>query len=222
MTFRLDMLATRAGIACALLATGCPETDPETTPDAGADATQSCPFDFVGDPAQDVAIVPIVLGVDGKSTELHDGDDIPLIFPPQGGRVVFVGARAQNLDPCAVVIGGTMRDPVNAKLTFDNRTINLRPGDDGWATSLDADYNTFSNIPICPNQWGASKDAFDQHFEVEISVKDRGGRKASAKVDVVPRCAEPENLDNCKCICKFGYTTGEQCSSGSGGAGGGG
>jgi hypothetical protein len=165
-------------------------------------------------------VEPKVLGADAESTKLVDGGDVPLIFPPQGGRVVYVGARVMNVDPCAVRLAGLMRDPKTKKITFDTRTINLKPAADGWGESVDDDYNTFSNIPVCPNQWGASTAAFDEEFEFELTVTDREKRSGTAKVNGIPRCAEPDKEAACKCICKYDYMTGEQCADPDGGAGG--
>jgi hypothetical protein len=124
--------------------------------------------------------------------------------------VIFAGVRATNVDACHVTLSGSLRDPQNGKICFDERTVNLRPTDDGWGASVDSDISTFSNIPVCPNQW-ASADAFGSEFDLTVKLRDRGGRTIEKTVRVVPACAEPENEEQCKCICKQGYVLGEMC-----------
>lgn len=204
-----------------MLLCGCPDPDTDPPADAGPDGHVTCPFPYLGDPSKPVVVTPLVLGADGTSEELVDGGDVPLIFPPQGGRVAFLGARAQNLDPCAIRISGTMRDTQTKQVTFDVRTINLRPAADGWGESVDADYNSFSNIPVCPNNW-ASKNAYDESFELELTVTDRKKRSGTVKVSGIPRCAEPDKEVACKCICKVDYVTGEPCGDPDAGVDGGG
>lgn len=170
------------------------------------DTAPSCALPYVGDPTKPIALEVTVLD-QGKSRIIKDGDDVPLIFPPQGGRVVFIGARVMNIDPCAVKLSGAIRDTVTNQVRLDNRTINLRDG-----ASVDTDISTFSNVPMCPNQW-ASTDAFDHPFRVELEVRDRSGRTASKQITVTPRCSEPDRAAECLCICKKGYVLGEMCST---------
>jgi hypothetical protein len=180
-------------------------------PVAPADTGPSCALPFIGDPNQPIALEVTVLD-GGKARVLTEGADVPLIFPPQGGRVVFLGARVTNIDPCAVRLSGAIRDPATSQVRIDNRTINLRPTDDGFGASIDTDISTFSNVPMCPNQW-ASTDAFDQPFKVELEVRDRKDRSAKKVITVTPRCAEPDRAAECLCMCKKGYVLGETCAA---------
>lgn len=202
-------------LAVAILCTGC-SSEPEAKPDAGP----SCTLPFIGDKSKPIEAVLTVRDVSGKSVELKDGDEVPLVFPPQGGRVVFLGARVNNVDPCAVKLSGAIRDVATNQVRIDNRTVNLRVGADGRGASVDDDISTFSNVPMCPNQW-ASTDAFDKPFRVEITIQDRGGRTVSKQVMVTPKCAEPDRLAECLCICKKGYMLGEMCAAPDAGADGG-
>jgi hypothetical protein len=72
-------------------------------------------------------------------------------------------------------------------------------------------------VPTCPNQW-SSVDLYDQTYQLEINVKDRNGKTASKTLQVVPRCAEPANEVECRCICKAGYVLGETCTGSDAGA----
>ncbi len=132
--------------------------------------------------------------------------------------MIFIGVRAKNLDPCAVKLSGAVRDPMTMETRLDTRTINLEPTDDGWGASDETDISTFSNVPVCSNNW-ASTDVYDQTFKAIVSVTDRSGKKGTATLDVVPRCDEVKMVDgqdiqkDCLCICKLGYVTGQPCGS---------
>jgi len=102
-----------------------------------------------------------VLGTNGVSTPVQSGGTVPLVTPPQGGRVIFLGVRATNVDPCAVKITGAIRDPATKQVRVDARTVNLSPSGDGYGVSVDSSISSFANVPVCPNEW-ASTDAFDQ------------------------------------------------------------
>jgi hypothetical protein len=126
---------------------------------------------------------------------------------------VFVGVDVKNADPCGTRLAGAVRDEATGQVRVDNRTVTLRAKDGGIAGSVPSNITTFSNIPVCPNQW-ASKDVFDQTFLLEVSVVDRQGKGASSQVHVRPYCAEPKNEAECRCICKQGYVLGERCDAG--------
>lgn len=166
---------------------------------------------FVGDPGAAATMTLMVLNADDTVTDLLDGGALPLRFPPQGGRVGFVGVRANNVVPCGVQLSGVLRDPTTQQVRLDARTVNLRVLDGGTeAQSLATSISTWANIPLCPNQW-ASRDVFGNTFELEVSLTDRGGRTVSRSMNVVPYCAEPDRLEGCQCICREGYVLGETC-----------
>lgn len=210
-------------------ASGC---GPEPTPpvvDAGTDVKVGCTLPFIGDSTKETELEIIVLKADYTSTPVAEGDSVALIFPPQGGRVIFAGVRARNIDPCSIQLAGALRDLDTAQLRVDARTINLEATSDGWGSSSDADIASFANVPICPNQWSKTN-IHGTKYELEVSITDRAKHKVTKKVSVIPACAEPENAAECNCICKGGYILGEMCDggvatssssgSGSGGAGG--
>lgn len=162
---------------------------------------------------------------DGSDVPLNDGDDLAVIFPPQGGRVAFVGVRATNLDGCGVQVVGAVRDPISKQVRLDGRTVNLRREPDGWGatgqgTSTDLEssqaISNYSNIPLCPNQW-ASKDVYDEPFQLEVRVQDSRKKTATATINVTPRCAEPGAKEAaCRCLCRAGYVLGETCGEDAG------
>jgi hypothetical protein len=219
------MTTARALTLSALLAAivalaGCPVGD-----HAGEDAGAACATGYLGDRAAEVQIELRALRADGRDVALADGDDLDVIFPPQGGRVAFVGVRATNLDGCAVQVIGALRDPTSKQVRVDGRTVNLRADDDGWgvtgrgvSTQLEdaAEIADYSNVPLCPNQW-ATQDVFDAPFELEVRVSDKQGKTAAKAITVTPRCAEPGAKETaCRCLCRHGYKLGETCGEDAG------
>lgn len=209
-----------AGIVIVAVLSGCPD---EETPPGDDDGPPGCELPFLGDASQDPSIELIYFGADEKDHPVTNGGTIDLILPPQGGRVLFVGVRVTDVDPCGVRLTGALRERATGQVRFDTRTVNLRDAGDGLGASTPGDIASYANIPICPNQWTA-RDTFDESFELEVAVEDSRGRSASKLVEVVPICAQAEHEAECLCICKGGYVLGEQCvdpnGSGGGGAGG--
>ena len=198
--------------------------DADVSADAGHDAPQpECAAGFLGDPVKSPEIELRAIRADETDAPLKEGDDVALIFPPQGGRVVFVGVRATNVNGCGVQLSGAVTDPQTKQVRIDARTVNLNATGDGWGTSgvamqsVSAAIANYSNIPLCPNQWSAT-DVFDHVYELEVTLKDRERRSVTKAIHVTPRCAEPTNLDECLCICKVGYVLGEACGATDGGA----
>jgi len=215
--------------ACALALAGCPGGDDSPATDAGAeaqpDSPTECPAGFLGDPAQPIQIELRALRADGTDVPLNEGDDLAIVFPPQGGRVAFVGVRAINLDGCGVQVTGALRDLGSRQVRVDGRTVNLTKLPDGWGTTGhgtttniedSAAIGDYSNVPLCPNQW-ADVDVFDHPFEIEVQVRDRTKKSATKVIKVTPRCAEPGAKETaCRCLCKKGYVLGEACGEDAG------
>src|SRR5689334_14971406 len=69
----------------------------EAPPEA-PDSVARCP---IGDPTQPAQLEITHLGANGDPVMTTDGAMVPLFSPVQGGgRVVYLGARATNLDGC--------------------------------------------------------------------------------------------------------------------------
>jgi hypothetical protein len=202
----------------ALALAGCPPPSHDPS-DGGPDGPHGCTLSFLGDEGQDPQIELIALGAGQQVVPVNEGGPIAILIPPQGGRVIFVGVRATNVDPCAIKLAGALRDETSKQVTVDTRTVNLTPAAGGWGESDGADISSFSNVAVCPNEW-ATRDIYGVEYELVMTVTDRGGRTATRTVHVVPDCAEPENLAVCQCICKGGYVLGESCAdAGAGDAG---
>ena len=223
-----------SALASGLVLAGCPNGDHgpvvvDAGPEAEPDAPSDCPAGFLGDPSKEIEIELRALKADGTDVPLREGDDLAIVFPPQGGRVAFVGVRARNLDGCGVQVTGALRDLGSRQIRVDGRTVNLRKEEDGWGTTGQgtttniedsAAIGDYSNIPVCPNQW-ADVDVFDQAFELEVLVQDRRKKKMTKMIEVTPRCAEPGAKETaCRCLCKKGYVLGASCGEDAGTEGG--
>jgi hypothetical protein len=227
------LLAALSGSVVLVLGVAAAGCGPDPTPlppvDAGTDAKVGCALPFIGDATKETEIEIIALGADYTAAPVAEGDSVALLFPPQGGRVIFAGVRARNVDPCGVQLTGALRDLDTEQIRDDKRTINLRATDDGWGSSSEADIASFANVPMCPNEWSKTN-IYGTKYELEVTLLDRVKHKVTKKIGVVPACAEPELAAECACICKANYVLGEMCdggaptssssSSGAGGAGG--
>lgn len=208
---------TLACIALGFVAASCGEdvsgTGGETATSSETSTTGSgagCKLGFIGDPNGQIEMRVVARGADELSHELADGDEVAMILPPQGGRVIFVGAKVNNVDPCAVILSGVLRDTTSSLIRLDERTVNLKPDAEGWGAPVESDISTYSNIPLCPNSW-ASTSLYDNPFELEITIRDRGGRTATQKLTVTPKCAESQFEAECLCQCQQDYMLGQAC-----------
>jgi hypothetical protein len=209
-------------LSAAVVLAGCPDDAGDTTTTTSSSSGgPSCELPYLGDPAQDPVIELFYYGADELDHPCTAGGPIDIIEPPQGGRVLFVGVRATNIDPCGVQLGGTLRDTTTSQIRFDSRTINLADEGDGFGRSASGDIASYANIPVCHNTW-SDKDIFDVPFRLEVELRDRNGKIAQHTLEVVPVCGEqePDKLAQCLCICDGDYVLGDPCD-GAGGAGGG-
>jgi hypothetical protein len=204
------------GLALALLApAGCSST--KSAPADGG--TDSCPVGFLGDGgAPDFAVT--VLQADDSVVPVAQGDTVPMLFPPQGGRVIFVGVDATNVDGCQLQLTGAVRDLKTQEVRVDSRTINLIPIGGGHGVSgktgesVAAAIANFANVAVCPNEW-SSTNLYGTLYGLEVTVRDKEGRQLTKKLDVTPVCGEPARVAECECICQGGYVLGQECDGGS-------
>jgi hypothetical protein len=188
------------------------------SPSTSNDGGEPCATGFLGSDAAAPDFEFQVFQADGTVTALVDGGTVPMIAPPQGGRVLFIGVRATNVDGCGLQLTGALRDLASLRVTLDSRTINLVPTGDGWGVSgmvgmgMSADISNFSNVPVCPNEWSATN-IYGTVYGLEVNIQDREGRQLTKKIQVTPQCGEPDPtaLATCLCICKGGYILGQAC-----------
>jgi hypothetical protein len=208
------------------LLAACPGGDDEPVPDAGP----SCVLPIAGDQSKPIEMEVVVLGEHGVLETVPESPSrmfsVSLFRPPQGGRVVFAGVRATNIDPCEVKLGGSLRDIASNKLVPESRVVNLDPAGDDWVASNPQDIASFSNIATCPNQW-SDRDLYDVPYELSVAIRERKtDREVQKTFTVIPRCSgdpsqaacEPvdpcspeELLAECACKCKEGYALGDPC-----------
>jgi hypothetical protein len=184
---------------------------PPSNPVDDDENTIGCKLPYVGDPNAEMIMDVVALGPNGKMKSIGEGSDVTLIFPDQGGRVVFVGVRARNLNPCGVRIAGALRDPSSKQVRLDNRTVNLQIAPDGYGQSDIGDKFSFANIPVCPNQW-SDQDLMDAPYELTISLTDQDDRRVTKVFQVTPRCDEPGQVGGCHCQCDADYFLGMMCA----------
>jgi hypothetical protein len=175
-----------------------------------------CSPGFLGDPSMplDFEITGVTASYD--AVPLADGGAVAILVPPQGGRVVFAGVRATNVNGCGLQLTGALRDTPSNQVRFDSRTINLIPTGDGWGTtgtlgaSVSGTISNFANIPVCPNQW-STRNVNDNDYVLEVTVTDSGGRTMQKDIRVTPSCGNDENTVFCHCVCQTGYILGNGC-----------
>jgi hypothetical protein len=203
-------------LALALLAqAACSGSSKGSGPDGGPD---TCPVGFLGDGgAPDFTVT--VLRADDSVVPIAQGDTVPMLFPPQGGRVIFVGVDATNVDGCGLQLTGAVRDLKTQEVRVDSRTINLIPIGGGHGVSgktgesVAAAIANFANVAVCPNEW-SSTNLYGTLYGLEVTVKDKEGRQLTKKLNVTPECGEPARVAECECICQTGYVLGQACDGG--------
>lgn len=200
--------------ASTILFSACsPPPDP---PADGGVPIGGCRLPYVGDPKAPMEVDVVALDPDYKFMSITEGSDISLMNPPQEGRVLFVGVRARNVNPCGVRLSGALRDPISQQVRLDSRIINLQVTEDGYGQSDVTDIFTFANIPACPNQW-SDQDLMDVPYTLIVSLTDGDDRKVTRELQVTPRCNEPGQIEGCRCKCDADYVLGMMCSAVDGG-----
>lgn len=203
-------------LAGVLALAACGDDDDDTGP------PDPCPpgTTFIGDEAADPAIELGEIRYDGTFTPLTEGATLTLFTPPQGGKIVLVGAHIQNMDGCGAVLTGRLRDPSREGepvSVHEGRTVRFlelddRPGWGGVPTGPSA-FTVLAagaNLPACHNYEARDMDGCD--WILDVSVEDRAGRAVSARLPVTLACPEDdpgaeredERLE-CECECAANF-----------------
>jgi hypothetical protein len=201
------LLLTR--VLALVLVAGCKPGPPPPTCTAG----------FIGD-----AKLPpkaSIVFTDGLQplSELVAGQAVPLEAPPQGGYVIYVGAKVQNMLAC-VELRGRLRDmTTKEEYGFDARSTKLIVRPDGWgwpSSAARVDVSDLANVNPCPDY--KARDVTGQTYELQMVVTDQAGRQVEVLQPVVPGCMQADSLvqKDCVCTCSANYTLG-RCNPGSDG-----
>ena len=124
-------------------------------------------------------------------TDLTPGGPIDLVFPPQGGFVLFVGGRVHDLSDGNVEMRARMIDPGSGALVAENKRVVTLQRDPADANSWIPDLRSFQNVPnvtMCPSS--STTDLFDVPLTLELTVTEltsgRVGNGDAAERAVVP------------------------------------
>lgn len=161
-----------------------------------------CPLgDFAGEPMLEITH----LDANFAMTMTQPNTQVPLVFPPQGGWILLLGARATNIDGCRLSLTTSIRDVGSPSvISLDRRPAQLEPTGDGWGLTK---ISSYGNLPVCP-QPATTRDLYDQPYEVTVELEDADGRHASKTVTVTPVCPDPDPTGLCKCQCTKDYVLG--------------
>jgi hypothetical protein len=162
----------------------CPQ-DPATHPPCG----------IVGDATKPIALLPVAADASGTLHALHDGDDVLLQKPSQGGFVIYAGVAATNVNRClrstAQLIDRAGGQPLTG---IDQRNTDLLGEQAGyfWPQSI---FQT-PNIPACPDALHVG--VVGRAAILRVDVLDTDGRTGRVEVLVTPVCSGDAS---CTCVC---------------------
>lgn len=200
-------------VAAVVALAGCPQPPVKPPP--------SCDDTFIGDPSQPPeAILVVTDGLSGGLVDVNDGDQVPLVRPPQGGQVTYAAARVRNINRCAVQLRGRFRDPTtNEELGFDGRNVDLVVGADGWGRPDATQLSNLTNIALCPD-FDPVRDNVGTMMKLEMSVEDQKAHATVVTKLVVPTCTAIDPGVRALCMCECSHLpagTSHMCSAGDAG-----
>lgn len=162
-------------------------------------------------PGEPITVTPA--GYDAAAmtlTDLASGGPIDLVFPPQGGFVLFVSGRVHNLGDGNVEMHARMIDPGSQALLAEDKRVVTLQRDAADASSWIPDLRSFQNVPnvtMCPSS--STTDRFDVPLTLELTVTELSSQRVgTATLSTVPSCrqTDPTQLALCKCECAANWT----------------
>jgi hypothetical protein len=141
-------------------------------------------------------------------SDLHQGDAVDLVRPPQGGYVVFIGTRVMGLESGLVSLDATIGDGGGAG--EDHRTVMLVTAGDGSFMPDLRGIAGVANVAMCPST--ASSDRYGHPFTLDLTVTELETRRmGEGKLTVQPVCrqADATKLSDCQCVCQAGFVLGK-------------
>lgn len=168
---------------------------------------------IIGDPDAAAEIALVMRTVEETTVDLIDGGEVPLILPPQGGKVTLIGVRAKNITCRALMNAGLFDECANTFIGRDARPIELEASaaNDGFGMPVfPATLQNYANIPVCPT-FASRRDGDDQPYRLELRLTESRRKGESAprthvlSAVVTPVCAEPGILEDCRCECDASF-----------------
>lgn len=187
----------KAAAAAAVLVAACSD-----------DAPESCP---IGDRSRAIEIRAQHWRPGSPDLDdLANGGGVALVRPIQGGKVIYVGVRARNVDACNLMLTAALRDPASQQvIALEQRPVRLSDYGDGWGRASSA-FDHLANVPACPNA-AAERDVDGSTWTLELRLEEPGGRMAEMSLEVTLGCGVFAELDECRCECDSDYVLGGPC-----------
>jgi hypothetical protein len=216
-----SLLLRRFAWSAAVLASmlvGCPGTGTTGNDDDAGPSDGGIVENFVGDPNAEPEGELLIYDPrqSPPTSSAHDPQVIaPMIFGPQGGYMVLLGARVRNMDISSLQISGSVRDQCfdPARIVGITQAPMFARERDGWGVPDDGSgIAAYLNMQLCPNT-DASRDTDGHEFDVSVRVTDRARRTVVMESTITAEC---KNLDGttdtvCTCQCDSTYELGEDC-----------
>jgi hypothetical protein len=142
---------------------------------------------------------------------LSDGDSLHLWKAPQGGHVVLVAAKVENLTSNTATLKVRMRRPGGIIIAEESRTVAMVPVP-GEPNRMQPDIRSRSqvaHVPLCPDY--DVDDIVDQVLEVDIEVAalyTDPPVSGKTTLHLTPSCVDPQDQPLCRCECQGRYVLG--------------
>jgi hypothetical protein len=144
---------------------------------------------------------------------LNDGDPLHLWKAPQGGHVVLVAAKVENLTSNTATLKVRMRRPGGIVIAEESRTVAMVPVP-GEPKRMQPDIRSRSqaaHVPLCPDY--DIDDIVDQPLEVDIEVTalytdPPASGKTTLRLTPVCGAIDPQDEPLCRCECQGRYVLG--------------
>ena len=143
-------------------------------------------------------------------TDLAPGAPIDLVFPPQGGFVLFVGGRVHGLSDGNVEMSARILDPQSQAVIAENKRVVTLQHDPADATGWIPDLRSYQNVPnvtMCPST--STTDLFGVPLTLELTVTELSSRMMGmTTLSTVPSCrqSDAKQLALCQCECAGNWT----------------